>query len=218
MEQPVQGATLYYDVISPFAYLMHARLRQEPLPVPVRAKPLLFAGLLKAHAHKGPAEIARKRVFTYEFCTWWAAEHGIAFRMPARHPFNPLRYLRLIAAADDDAALVERIFTLLFSTGADPDDPALFESLLTSPVLRAAAQRIDSDAVKARIRANTDEALAQGVFGVPTLLIGKQLFWGVDALPMARSYLRNDAIFSSTAMRAASAVQDGVRRRQLDAL
>lgn len=209
-------ATLYYDVVSPFAYLMHARLRQEPLPLPVQTRPVLFAGLLKANAHKGPAEVPGKRVFTYEFCTWLAHVHGIPFRMPAAHPFNPLRYLRLIVASGHDPELIDAVFRQLFSTGDDPEAPASFERLLVRPDWRAAAQRIDEEGVKAELRINTEEALQRGVFGVPTLLLDDRLFWGVDALPMAASYLRGDAIHHSEAMQAARTIPFGARRRQLD--
>jgi 2-hydroxychromene-2-carboxylate isomerase len=52
---------------------------------------------------------------------------------------------------------------------------------------------VSNEAVKAELKANTDEAIAQGVFGVPTFLVDGKLFWGLDALPMLRDYLLGDA-------------------------
>jgi hypothetical protein len=70
----------------------------------------------------------------------------------------------------------------------------------------------DSDAVKQRLRANTDEALALGVFGVPLMMCGDQPFWGQDALPMLRAYLEGDAWFDSPAWTEAGHLPVGIRR------
>jgi 2-hydroxychromene-2-carboxylate isomerase len=51
---------------------------------------------------------------------------------------------------------------------------------------------VNSDAAKAELKANTDEAIARGVFGVPTFVVDGRLFWGFDALPMLRDYLLGD--------------------------
>jgi 2-hydroxychromene-2-carboxylate isomerase len=63
-------------------------------------------------------------------------------------------------------------------------------------------QELADPAVKARLRQNTQWAAERGVFGVPTLVIGEELFWGHDAIDMALDYLKNPADFSDAAMRA----------------
>ena len=68
-----------------------------------------------------------------------------------------------------------------------------------SPVERA-VELINAAETKAKLRANTDAAVAARLFGVPTLQIGEELFWGADALPMARAYLDNPALFRSGEM------------------
>ena len=83
--------TLYFDIVSPFAYLLDAMLRRTDLPLALERKPALLAGLLSAHGNKGPAEIPSKRTYVYEFCTYRAHACGIPFQIPAVHPFNPLR-------------------------------------------------------------------------------------------------------------------------------
>jgi hypothetical protein len=52
-----------------------------------------------------------------------------------------------------------------------------------------ATERIGTAEIKAELRRNTDQAIARGVFGVPTLAIGDELFWGVDATAMAAQYV-----------------------------
>jgi uracil-DNA glycosylase family 4 len=65
-------------------------------------------------------------------------------------------------------------------------------------------------AAKALLRANTDEASARGVFGVPAFEVEGRLFWGLDSLPMLRAYLDGDAWFDGPAWDAAPAVPSGL--------
>jgi len=66
--------------------------------------------------------------------------------------------------------------------------------------------------VKDGLRAATDEAIAHGVFGVPTFELDGRLFWGLDALPMVRSALQGDAWFDTPAWHRAGARPPGVQR------
>src|ERR1700694_5840015 len=91
----VPSADWYFDFVSPFSYLQCEQLPTLERSVRIRYRPGLFAGLLKAPGHKGPAEIASKRRFTYRFVVWQAAKLGIPLKFPAAHPFNPLPLLRL---------------------------------------------------------------------------------------------------------------------------
>jgi hypothetical protein len=71
---------------------------------------------LAGSKQKGPAEIPPKRIWTYRWCAWWAAQQGIAFRFPAVHPFNPLPYLQLAIAAGNRPQAIRRIFEALWTT------------------------------------------------------------------------------------------------------
>jgi 2-hydroxychromene-2-carboxylate isomerase len=63
-----------------------------------------------------------------------------------------------------------------------------------------AVDLINAAETKAKLRANSDAAVAAKLFGVPTLQIGNELFWGADALPMARAYLDDPEMFKSGEM------------------
>lgn len=212
---PIIQGVFYFDVISPWACLMHHVLRRDPLPVPLERRPVLFAGLLNAFGHKGPAEIERKRRFTYDLCTWTAQEQAIPFVMPSVHPFNPLRYLRLIIAFGAAPAVVSAVFDQLYTTGCDPDSKEAWHSLLERLErldVTEASLVPDAPEVKACLKDNTTRAAAEGVFGVPTITVGERLFWGLDALPMLRAYLRGDPRLESPAMQAAASVRFGASR------
>ena len=95
----MRRADWYFDFVSPFAYFAVRRLEELGHELDIHCRPVLLAELLNQRGQKGPAEIPTKRLWTYRWCTWWAAEHAIPFRFPAAHPFNPLPYLRLAICA-----------------------------------------------------------------------------------------------------------------------
>lgn len=192
----------YFDFVSPFSYLALYRLHE--LPQPVAYKPVLFAGLLNHWGQKGPAEIPAKRRWTYRWCTWWAKELGVPFRFPAAHPFNPLPHLRLALACGTRPEAVKRIFDWLWMSGEHADDPARFAALCRELGQTEAA--LAGDAVKAALRANTDEAAKRGVFGVPSLVIDAEVFWGADAVDFAKAFLANPAVVRNEEMRRVDAL------------
>lgn len=203
---------LYFDVISPWAYLMDAALRREPLPIDLEPRPVLFAGLLNSFGHKGPAEIERKRRFTYEFCTWTAQQMNIPFQMPAVHPFNPLRYLRLIIGLGAQPEVVSVVFDALYTSGVDPDSETVWQRLLGKLGVTSEYSEMNTPAVKEQLKHNTADAASIGVFGIPTVVVANRLFWGADSLPMLRAYLRGDPSFDSPQMKAAAQVRFGAQR------
>jgi 2-hydroxychromene-2-carboxylate isomerase len=197
--QPPAGGmkhiTCYLDFISPYAYLAFELLPEalRGVSYSVSYTPVLFAGLLKQHGQLGPAEIAPKRDWTYRQVLWLAHSRGIPLQLPASHPFKPLPLLRLALACSPEYApgtpnryVCETLFRHVWRGGAEAGDAQRLESL----VQQLAPQRDPhSDTVKAQLKKNTEEAMAQGVFGVPTFSVDGKLFWGLDSLPMLREYL-----------------------------
>jgi len=182
-------ADWYFDFVSPFAYLQSEQLHSLAPRIGIRYRPVLFAGLLGANGQKGPAEIPAKRAFTYRFCIWQARRQGIALKFPPEHPFNPLPLLRLAIACDCAPEAIHRIFRFVWADGRLPDLPIEWAELASALGVPDAETRIATPEVKAELRRNTDEAIARGVFGVPTLAIGDAMFWGADATPMAADYV-----------------------------
>jgi len=203
--------TFWFDPISPFAYLAFEHLPQalEGCSYAVEYRPLLFAGLLAHWGQKGPAEIEPKRAWTFRHVAWWAHEHGIALDTPAVHPFNPLPLLRLAVACGPNRRVVEAVMRHAWIGGADAVDPARVAALAQA---LAPARDPASAEVKNALRAATDEAIARGVFGVPSFELDGRLFWGVDALPMLRAALLGDVWFDGPAWDAAARPRPGIVR------
>jgi 2-hydroxychromene-2-carboxylate isomerase len=100
------------------------------------------------------------------------------------------------------------VFRHVWQGGLEAADPERLQALTRQ---LQPTRPPDSDEVKARLKANTAEAMAQGVFGVPTFEVDGKLFWGLDALPMLRAYLAGDAWFEG-AWDAAATIAVGVKR------
>jgi 2-hydroxychromene-2-carboxylate isomerase len=207
------GATAdwYFDFISPFAYLQFQHLEGLPGGRP-RLRPVLFAGLLQHWGQLGPAEIPAKRRFTYRHVVWRARSEGIALRFPPAHPFHPLAPLRLVLALGAEPAVVGAIFDFVWREGRDPsvEWDALCARLELAPDEGRAL--VADQGVKAALRRSTAEAVAAGVFGVPTLLVDGELFWGADATDMARAWLTDRAGFEDAEMRRVGTLPAAVER------
>ncbi len=207
----MKKADWYFDFISPFAYIGLARLGRFSGKLEIRYRPILFAGLLNHWGQKGPAEIPPKRAWTFRYCTWWAAQQGIAFRSPALHPFNPLPYLRLAIAAGNTPLAIRRIFEVLWTTGVDPADERKFAELARS--LNIDPLRLGEQAIKDALRLETELAVARGVFGVPTLAVDDELFWGADAMEFVEAYLADPGIVATQEMIRAQNLPVGASRK-----
>jgi 2-hydroxychromene-2-carboxylate isomerase len=133
-------------------------------------------------------------------------------RMPPAHPFNPLAGLRLIIAAGSDRRAAGTVLDAAFREGRDLSDPEVIAHLARALGVTNPPAAIGDPAVKERLRANTDWAISRGVFGVPTLVIGEELFWGHDAIDMALDYLSRPEAFADPQMRAADTVPVGASR------
>ena len=206
----------YFDFVSPYACLAFEQLPQalQGHSYQVRYRPLLFAGLLKHHGQRGPAEIGPKRDWTYRQVLWLARSMDIDLQLPKSHPFNPLALLRLAVACGDDDGLpnryvTETIFRHVWRGGGEATDPQRLQDLT-----RQLAPKHDPNGaeVKSRLRSMTDDALACGIFGVPSMRVDGKTFWGLDALPMVRGYLDGDTGFSVSDWDGVAGVEVGARR------
>ena len=201
-----------FDVISPFAYLNLKQLPRLPPHVDVEYVPVLLAGLLNHHGQVGPAEMPTKRRFTYRFALWRARRMGIPMRLPPAHPFNPLQALRLIIAAGSTRRPIEAVFDAIFQHGLDASDPKVIERLATELGINDPQSALNEPNVKQQLRQNTEWAITQGIFGVPTFLIGDELFWGHDSFEMVLDYLLDASAFQDGQMRAIDSLPIGVQR------
>ena len=204
-----------FDLISPYSYLGLHQLPMLPAGTEVTLVPVLFAGLLNHHGQVGNAEIDSKRRFTYRFVVWRARKMGVRLIMPPTHPFNPLNALRLVIAAGSGLPAVRTAFDFVWAQGRDVSDAAVLADLARALGIADVEAALSDPAVKQGLRTNTEWAIERGVFGVPTFVVGDELFWGQDAFEMASDYLRDPAQFSDAEMSRIDHLPVGVTRSRV---
>jgi len=192
---------VYFDCSSPWTYLaFHA---VQPLAREVGAeiawKPILVGGVFNAvnqtvyesRAKPNP----RKQAYMLQDLQAWARLYGLRIVFPpAVFPVNSVKAMRGAFHALDEGKLVPYA-TAAFEAyfGEDRDiarDDVLAEvatraGLDAGRLLAAAA----GDDAKGRLRANTEELIARGGFGSPSLFVGEEMFFGNDRLPLVRAAL-----------------------------
>jgi 2-hydroxychromene-2-carboxylate isomerase len=202
----------YYDPISPFAWLAWRAMGAAGLQQRIKPRPLLLAGLLQANGQLGPAEIPAKRRFTYRYARWLAARQGLTLRFPPAHPFNPLPALRLALAAGSNATVVSRLLDFVWREGRDPSQPDELVALADQLGIADPQAALADPEIKQELRRNGEAALACGVFGVPTAVLGDELYWGQDAVPMLVDRLQQGDHFNDSEMVRLDALPVGVER------
>lgn len=214
MTTDTKHVTCYLDFVSPYAWLAFdlAPRLLEGLSYQMRYKPVLLGALLNQHNNPGPAGIAPKREWTYRHATWLGAKQGTEFKMPLKHPFNPLPLLRLALSCSDDGFInrftADAIFRHVWQGGFDALDEARLAELKTR--LSEQIRPDSADQAKVLLRANTEEASTKRIFGVPTFEVDGKQFWGLDGMPMLRSYLDDDAWFEGDVWDEALTLQSGL--------
>jgi 2-hydroxychromene-2-carboxylate isomerase len=204
--------TWYFDTVSPFSYLALPAVEALAAVRSVAPRPVVLGAVLAHWGAVGPAEVPPKRLHTYRLCQFLADRAGVPMRFPPRHPFRSLETLRLLTALGAPLPAVRTAFDFVWREGRDPEDPAEFDAL-RARLAPHGGGRGPNDA-RAALREATDAAVAAGVFGVPTLGIGTELFWGLDAMPMAEAYLEDRSLFGRGEMARLATLPVGVERRR----
>ena len=214
----------YFDFISPYAWLAFQALPQtlDGIAHRVHYHPVVFGAMLKHHGQLGPAEMPGKRDWTYRQVMWLAKQQGTVLKMPASHPFNSLTLLRMAVATshhgEPSRESVETIFQHVWCSGLEATDAGRIDELqkkLTQLMQQSQPHfqmNIQSPEIKQNLQQQTQAAIDLDLFGVPSMVVDGQLFWGQDAFPMLRAYLEGDAWFDSSDWRDVGNLPVGIRR------
>lgn len=208
-----------FDYLSPYSYLAWTQIhalagRNDAIVEPV---PVLFAGLLDAHGQKGPAEIPAKRLYIFKDVLRRAHALGVPLSTPPSHPFNPLLALRVSSIAlppGPRRALIDGLFRATWGGGPGVTEPEHILAIAKEAGLDGQSL-IDAAAApetKALLRRQTEDAIAAGAFGVPTLFIDDELFWGLDSLDFVERHLRGEDMLDPEALARWSATQPSANR------
>lgn len=185
-----EPARFYYDLGSPYAYLsaerIHAVFEEAGAPPPIW-KPVLLGGLF-AHFDRGSWAMTEARDEGMREIERRAQAYGLPpIRWPDGWPSNYLFAMRVATFATEigrGVSLPLAAFRQHFAAGRDLSDPDNVLIAAASAELhpRALNTAVNRDSIKLSLRETTDEAAGLGVFGVPAVVVGDEVFWGDDRL------------------------------------
>ncbi len=194
----------FFDLSSPWTYLAFTNLwpMLNRTGAQAQLRPILVGGVFNA---VNPSVYAaremtdnRKLAHSWKVLKDWAALAGVEMTFPSQwHPAKSVHAMRFACALEGDQAALRRFakaaFESYFGSQENLDDPAVLAAVadsigLNGAALLAAAQ---TDAVKARRRANTEEVIARGGYGSPTIFVdGTDMYFGNDQLPLIEAALK----------------------------
>ncbi len=211
----------WFDYVSHNAYLGWHSLQSlaHRHQRPILAQPVVFAGLLTHYGTKGPAELKEKNLWMIKNVLRKAQRAQIPLKPPHSHPFNPLLSLRTTLAVTDPEQrnrLVSTLFTAIWAEGRDPCAPktiieAAARAELDGPKLIAIAEDPDT---KDALHGQTRQAIRHGIFGVPSFVVGGEVFWGYDDLEYLDLHLAGQDPLASALIQPWLKVRPSARRRQ----
>jgi 2-hydroxychromene-2-carboxylate isomerase len=193
----------YYDLVCPYAYLGSTRVAAlgERAGVKVEWRPILLGGVFRAiGAPDVPAAQmpAAKLRLNYLDMKRWAAHFGVPLQLHPQHPRRSVEAMRLCHTVDGDhrVRLTHALYRSYFGDNRDLADRNVLAAVCSEVGLDPELARtgIDAPEVKDALHRATDEAVRDGVFGVPAFIVvdGAQrtLFWGQDRMHLVEKALR----------------------------
>jgi 2-hydroxychromene-2-carboxylate isomerase len=179
----------YFDIGSPYSYLCATQIDGVAAKHghKVSWRPFLLGAVFKASGNEMPARIPTKAKWMLGDLSHWAEVYQVPFHFPAIFPANSLRAMRACCFAETKGRLRElamSLFSAYWTRGVDPSSDAGLRQAAASSGLDGAQliEAIDTQAIKDKLRANTETAIAAGAFGAPTMIFDGQLLWGNDRL------------------------------------
>lgn len=195
--------TFFYDLSSPWTYLAFNNVQEviSETEADVSWRPFLVGGVFNAvnqsvyAARSNPSD--PKVIHNFTWLHEWARLAGLPLDFPtAHHPVKSVLPMRACCALEDDQSLLLRFtkaaFDAYFAEGRNIDDPEVVADVANSLGIdgNALIQKTTTQDVKDRLRANTEEAIAKGAYGSPTMIVNAgQLYFGNDQLPLVRQAL-----------------------------
>jgi len=188
----------FFDFGSPTTYLANTqlpRLAQE-CGAHLVYRPMLLGGVFKATGNASPVSVPAKGRWMGADMQLWAQRHGVPFAFNPHFPINTLPLMRgacgiQMRHPDALGSYIDAVFQAMWVTPCNMGDPQVIAQMLGAVGFEAQAfmDLIADPQVKAQLIRNTDEAVARGVFGAPTMFVGDHMFFGQDRLDFVRHAL-----------------------------
>ena len=194
-----KAVEFYFDVGSPAAYLAWTQLPRiaRETRTEIEYRPFLLGGVFQATGNRSPMEVPAKGQYLQDDLQRFAARYGVPFRHNPHFPINTLTLMRMVLGLqlrdpDRMVPFVDAVYRAIWVDGKNMNDPAVAAAVIQQAgfdVEKLLALASDP-AVKDELKADTQEAVARGIFGAPTFFVGKDMFWGQDRLEFVKEALQ----------------------------
>ncbi len=194
----------FFDLSSPWTRLAFANIRPalDGLDYAITWRPFLVGGVFNAvnpsvYESRKPENAARL-ARSFDWLKQWAELAGVGMNFPSpHHPLKSVHAMRFCCALEDDQPALERFaqaaFEAYFTHARNLDDPAELVAVADETGFDGSAlgEQASSQPIKDRLRANTEDAIARGAFGSPTIFVAgddgiEHMYFGNDQLPLVR--------------------------------
>ena len=197
----------FYDLSSPWTYLAFNNVQPvlEETGASVTWRPFLVGGVFNAvnpGVYAARAEpMDPKVVHNFRWLHEWARLAGLPLTFPTEHhPVKSVLAMRVCCALEHDQSALEAFsqaaFDAYFARGENIDSPDVLITVANSCGLQGddLISTTTKQTIKDHLRANTEEAIARGAYGSPTLFVGDALYFGNDQLPLVKQALANQQV------------------------
>lgn len=188
----------FFDFSCPYAYLASTRIERlaEAGSAKLVYKPFLLGGVFQALGVTPMQMPEPKSKLNQLDMKRWADHWGVPLVMPEGHPNRTVLALRAALASKDLPKAMRALFDAYWAEGRDLSDPKVVADALKRAGLdgEALVKQAEDPAIKAELRERTDEAIARGVFGAPTMIVDEELYWGQDRLHLVARALGGEAL------------------------
>jgi 2-hydroxychromene-2-carboxylate isomerase len=193
-----RSVEFYFDFGSPASYLAATQLPHLCADTGAELvwKPMLLGGVFQATGNQSPAAIPAKGPYVFEDLARFARRYGVPLQRNPHFPINTLLLMRgatgmQMREPERFRAYVDAVYRAMWVEPRNLNDPATLAAALAEAGFDPASMIALANAqeVKDRLKATTQEAVARGVFGAPTMFVGDQMFWGQDRLDFVREAL-----------------------------
>lgn len=200
---------LVFDFVSPNAYLIWWPLRDlvRRTGAELDVIPVFLGGMHKLTGNAPPmirdADVKGKVEYSMLEMQRFIAKHNLTkYKLHPQFPFNSITLQRMLFAADQDGRgvqFVEAMLPAIWEEGVDVLDPASLGAAVTAAGFDAKDlyERSQTDEVKQGLAANTDNVVAHGAFGIPTMFVGPkgegEMFFGKERLDQVEDELNKQA-------------------------
>ena len=182
----------YFDFSSPYAYIGYKEIKklEKKNPFKIKFMPIFLGGLHNAAGITPAAFIKLKSKYMIEDTKLVSKKKNISFHFNSYFPIKTVNFMRGVLIAEKDNSeknFIEKIFNAIWMDGLNMNDPIVINKVLKNIDLNPEIflKKVSDQKVKDKLRKLTDDALKKKIFGVPTFVVNKKMFWGQDRLSYA---------------------------------